>query len=457
MKKNRKSYYTNKASLTALGKKISKMEILSKLEKGVKIHQKAIKYKPSEKLMDTLIGILSGCKGIVEINKKVRTDKALQCAFGREGCAEQSVVSRTLNASTEANIIEMEQVLKEIYRSHSRANNHSYKKTLQLIDVDMTGMPCGKKAAFATKGYFAKKRNRRGRQLGRVIATLHKEIITDQVYDGKTQLPQAFQPLIEKTEEILELDKSKRKCTLIRADGHGGSVDDVNWALSRGYHLHTKEYSGKKAKNLAESVKKWYEDFKIPGRQIGLVATEAKEYNRELKRIAVRTKKKNGQWKIGVIISTVSIEQILAFLNLPIDTAKDPIKSLIAYVHFYDLRGGGVETQIREDKQGLGILNRNKKRFEAQQMLTCLNVLAHNIIVWMHQWLSPHFQKIKKYGILRMVRDVFAIRGKIILNKDIHHIESVKLNYLDPLAKGLCKALKVLLLSSEIEVKLGNI
>ena len=41
--------------------------------------------------------------------------------------------------------------------------------------------PCGEKAAFATKGYFAKQRNRRGRQLGRVLASHYAEIVVDRL------------------------------------------------------------------------------------------------------------------------------------------------------------------------------------------------------------------------------------------------------------------------------------
>jgi hypothetical protein len=51
----------------------------------------------------------------------------------------------------------------------------------QVLDVDMTGQPCGPKAAFATKGYFAGKRNRRGRQVGRVLASQYAEIVGEQI------------------------------------------------------------------------------------------------------------------------------------------------------------------------------------------------------------------------------------------------------------------------------------
>ncbi len=37
-----------------------------------------------------------------------------------------------------------------IYRQHSQGYRHDYQASLHLLDVDMSGMPCGKKAAFAS-------------------------------------------------------------------------------------------------------------------------------------------------------------------------------------------------------------------------------------------------------------------------------------------------------------------
>jgi len=54
-----------------------------------------------------------------------------------------------------------------IYRQLSQGYQHDYAANWQLPDVDMSGRPCGPQAAFATKGYFANQRNRRGRQVGR--------------------------------------------------------------------------------------------------------------------------------------------------------------------------------------------------------------------------------------------------------------------------------------------------
>jgi hypothetical protein len=449
-------HYTPRAPLAALGMKFSQLGIFRPIAERVKIAQKVVKYTPVEKLVDALMTILAGAHGLVEANKRVRPDRALQRAFGRDGCAEQSVISETLNGCTPENVEQMQQAMKEIYRQHSAGYRHDYEQSLQLLDTDMTGQPCGRKAAFATKGYFAKQRNRRGRQLGRVLATRYEEIVIDRIYDGKTQLPRAFQGLVLAAEDVLDLDEEKRKRTILRMDGHGGSQGDVNWALERGYHIHTKEYSTDRARKLAETVVRWYDDPKIPGRQVGWVTTEPGEYVRPVKRIAVRTRKKNGQWGIGVLISTVPVGEIGLLARIPARQWQDALAILLAYVYFYDLRGGGVETAIKEDKQGLGITKRNQKRFAAQQMMAQLNAWAHNLIVWSRRWLAQTWDKVENLGILRMVRDLFHLSGLVHFRSD-GRIERITLNQADPLAPGLCAGLSPLLVPLHVAVSLGEI
>ena len=163
--------FSSCASLGALGIKLRDLKLFEPIEQGVQIAQKTIKDRPTDKLYDALISLLAGAHGLVEINTRLRADAALQRAFGRSRCAEQSVVQDTLNACTPGNVEQMEHALDTIYRQHSLGYQHDYEADFQLLDVDMSGLPCGPKAAFATKGYFAKQRNRRGRQLGRVLAT----------------------------------------------------------------------------------------------------------------------------------------------------------------------------------------------------------------------------------------------------------------------------------------------
>lgn len=187
---------------------------------------------------------------MVEVNKLLKADPGLQRAFGRTGCAEQSVVQDTLDACTAENVSQMHQAVATIFRRHSQTYRHDYQLNLQILDADMTGRPCGRKAKFASKGYFAKQRNRRGRQAGYVIGTWYEEIVVERIFGGKTQLNKALRPLLEASEQVLELDERKRQRTIVRVDSGGGSVEDINWVLERGYQVHGKDYSGARARTL---------------------------------------------------------------------------------------------------------------------------------------------------------------------------------------------------------------
>jgi hypothetical protein len=449
-------HFTARAALVVVGQKMRLLGIFKPIRERVKIRQKVIHHTPIQKLLDGLISILAGGHGLVEVNKRVRSDRALQRAFGRDGCAEQSVISDTLSAASTENVHQMQDAMTEIYQQHSTGYRHDYEQQFQLLDVDMTGQPCGKKASFATKGYFPEQRSRRGRQLGRVLASWYQEIVVDRLYSGKTQLALAFQELVLAAEGVLDLDEDKRQRTILRADGNGGSEADVNWALSRGYHLHTKVYSWDQARKLAETVEVWHDDPKVPGRQFGWVTEETTKYVRPLKRIAVRTQKKNGQWGIGVILSSLPAEITVSLARLPAHSLQDPSAVLRAYVYFYDLRGGGVETEFKEDKQGLGITKRNKKSFEAQQMLVQLNALAHNLIIWSRRWLAKTSNWIGQLGILRMVRDFFHVNGLIHFDAD-GNIQRITLNQADPFASSICAGLRLLLDPQQTDVNLGQI
>jgi len=132
--------------------------------------------------------------------------------------------------------------------------------------------------------------------------------------------------------------------------------------------------------------------------------------------IAARSRKKNGQWSYAVLICTLSPQEILALMGQPAELAEDRGRVLLAYVHCYDDRGGGVETQVKGDRQGLGLTKRNKK-FTAQQVLMLLGSLAHNVTIWARHWLAQTSHKLRELGILRMVRDAFQIRGHIALDQ----------------------------------------
>jgi len=446
---------TPHASLVALGLKVQHLDLFRPIREQVHIRQKTVRYTPTDKLYDAWIAILAGAHGLVEVNTGLRSDAALQAAFGRTACAEQSVIQQTLDACDATTVEEMEHALTTIYQQHSQGFRHDYTQHWQIVDVDMTGLPCGPKAAFATKRYFAKQRNRRGRQLGRVLATRYHEVVVEQLVPGTEQLATALAPLVDAAEQVLALDATRRARTLVRVDAGGGSVGDINRLLERGYAVLAKEYSGTRARKLATTVRDWIDDPRVPGRQVGWVPGPAPEYVREVVRVAVRCQKKNGQWGIGVLIAPADPSVILELTAAAPRAGTPVVDRLLRYVYAYDARGGGIETANKDDKQGLGIGKRNKKRFAAQQVVGQLGRLAHNVVVWARQWLAVDAPTVRTLGVKRLVRDVLAVNG--LVERDASgHICRIVLNQAHCYPHRLRGALQALVGSEHVVVSLGE-
>ena len=290
-----------------------------------------------------------------------------------------------------------------------------------------------------------------------MLATGYNEIIVERVYEGKVQLTKALQPLIQATAKTLEIDGApeKRARTLVRADSGGGSQDDVNWLLNQGYLVLTKDYSTVRARKFAESVVHWIDDPRNPDRQVGVVTTPASEYDHPLVRIAVRCRKNNNQWGYGLLLTNLMPGDIAVLTGVEPAVLEDPAALWLAYVYCYDQRGGAVETSFKQDNQALKIKKRNKKRFTAQQMLTQLEVLAHNVLVWAQQWLSTEKPQLKQIGFVRLLRDVFTTTGELCFNP-LGRLVEIRLNAADTLVRPWIQSLSDLLSSEHVAVNLGQ-
>jgi len=409
---NKYTTFSPRCSLVAVGVLMRRLGIWPVVEKWVHIRQKSVKHTPLEKLLDAFINILAGGQGLCEVNTRVRPDRALQRAFGRARCADQSQVSRTLNCCVEENVIEMRQVNKETYQTHGKGYHHDYDQQWQVLDIDTSGMPAGKQGEQVTKGYFPGKRGRRGRQIGRVWATLHEEIIVDRLYSGKIQLEKSFQQLVEMAEDVLDLVPAKRERTILRFDAGGGTDKQINWALGRGYEILTKAKNWQRVRKLTQSIEQWYDDPKVADRQFSWVP-EPHGYVRATRQLAVRRKDKKGAWRVRVLVTSLDNTTLLWLARQPFRKELGPIDIMCALIYAYDLRGGGVETSLKDSKQGLGITKRNKRNFHAQEMLVLLAQMASNLITWTRNEMAYHVSNWQAFGSLRMVRDLFQIPGKV--------------------------------------------
>jgi hypothetical protein len=421
----------------------------------VQIGQKTVKHTPTDKLYDAFMSLLAGAHGLVEINTRLRADPALQAAFGRKACAEQSVVQETLSACTAEHVTQGQHALDVIYQQHSQGFQHHYEAGFHLLDVDMSGMPCGPKAAFATTGYEASQYHRRGRQVGRRLSTLYEEVVVDRLFAGNVQLIKALQPLVEAAETTLELDAAKRARTMIRVDAGAGTLDDINWRLSRGYEVMAKEYSGQRVLRLAKTVTQWVQDPEWSERSFGWVSEPPTGYIRPGKPHcrALSPTRRHLRWT-RVLICSLSAQQVLAVLGRPSAQAADPVAVLAASVT--DLAINVVAASkppSRVTSRDWASPNARRSAVLAQHMLVLLGSLAHNVVVWARRWLTS--PQIQRCGILRMVRDVFHVSGLLRFDA-CGSVVAIVLNQEACLARSFLRPLQALLAPLHIVVSLGE-
>ena len=445
--------FSPRASLIALGNYLQNTVIWQIIEQEVDINQKVLKHTPTDKLKDAWLSMLAGAQSLVELNTLVRPDKALQQAFGRESCADQSTVSETLNSCDETNVKQMRTATKRIYQRYGKGFKHHYGKQMQILDVDMSGLVCGEQAEGADKGYFPNQKGKRGRQLGRVVASRYDEVVVDRLYAGKRQLNKSLTELILATEDVLELDETRRSQTLVRVDSGGGKADHINWVLKREYSILVKSVNWRYAHQQAAQVEQWVQDPRRPDRELAW-CPEPLEFEQDTQQFLIRKHTSKGKTKISLVIAKLPDDLLAEQTELPVTSAQE---RLIALAYLYDQRGGGVETQFKNSKQGLGLHRRNKKSFAAQEMLVLLAQLAHNLMIWMRNALAvaahPRF---RKYGVLRLVRDVCQIAGQIVFDEH-GNICEIRLNHHHPLARYLVCLRRTLQRQSDSTLNLGEI
>jgi hypothetical protein len=438
---------------------MKRRRIWSPVERLVTIKQKTVHYRPIDKLRAVFLLILSGAHGLVQANTVLGQDQALAQVAGFAAWPDQSTLSATVSAATKETVQAMRSSLVSIYQIHGLARQLCVDK-LSTLDVDLTGLICGNQAEGATKGYFSEQPGRRGRQVGRIVAPATGEILMQDVYAGNKQLSDAFQPLVEATETVLRLTTpERRKRILLRTDGGGGTEEEINWALGRDYHLLTKLKNYQRTQKLAATAVTWYDDGTVPGRSLGLVQ-EPSTFLKSTLQVAVRsTRERRGvqETTTRVLVTDLSKREIMQQTGQRCQGEPSVEQVVLAVAHLYDERGGGVETANREDKQGLGLSQRNKESMVGQQMLVLLAELAHNVVIWARTEMAQVSPQAAHYGLQRFVRDLLQITGYVSNSRGKKGQRlKLRLSAHNPLSEKMLPAFQALA-GSHLSVYLGEI
>jgi hypothetical protein len=222
-----------------------------------------------------------------------------------------------------------------------------------------------------------------------VSGVKYRETVWSEVFSGQRHTSNCLHPAVLGAENALELDAKQRQRTIWRIDGGGGSDDHIRWLLSRGYQVMVKGASNRRAEALSRQVTRWdaYRDV-----WLGQVDTPV-DFGRPVQVIVKRRLTKDGFCH-----------------SYYVSTLKMPSKGTL--MAKYDDRGGAEVEQFRNDKNGLHLAARRKRRFPAQKALILLTDLAHNLLADFYHTVLTGTQ-FEGFGPKRTVRDLLAIPGKL--------------------------------------------
>jgi len=147
---------TQYAPLAILMAHYQQKQILEPLA-TVQIKMKTREFSTQDKLEQVLVTILSGCGTFLDVNSRLKHEMALAQACGWPRFADQSNLSRSLDALTQMNIEQLRRAIKNIWYPNSQIQQHDWRGFL-WFDFDLSGLTCGKLAQKSQKGYFSGKK-----------------------------------------------------------------------------------------------------------------------------------------------------------------------------------------------------------------------------------------------------------------------------------------------------------
>src|ERR687886_143631 len=419
------------ASLCALGSYLRQIGFFTPLEQHVHLRQKTVTYTPIQKLEMIFVALLAGAKAIAHTGTTLRVDPALQRACGLPGCADQSVLAETLNAATDHDVTALRTAVEELFQQHSPACRHEFTEELLVLDIDRSPLPTSRKAEGSERCSMGRCRSRTGRKLVRVRAGPYQETVWEAIRRGRTlEGLDLLKEAVLEAERVLSLagddagTRAKRARTEVRLDSSWGSTAAINWLLLRGYQVTTKFKSSGRVQKVVRPIQAWQPTAR-PGREVAAVP-EPVRLAKPTVQYAVRTPSK--VQAVGHHYAVLVTSRV----ELPMQAAVDR-----------DDGRAAMEAEIKGDKHGLGLGVLRKRKLAAQELLGLLGQLAHNVLIWARTWLAEGAPRGACLGIVRLVRDVWAIPGRVTLVGT--QVQRIHLCALHPRARDVCAGLRRLI------------
>lgn len=295
---------TSRASLCALGEYLRRQCFFAPLREQRQIPQKTVIYRPTDKLLDGVLGILCGAKTISQSHVTIRVDPAVQRAFGRTGCADQATIARTLQACTAETVAPFDGVSWYYLQRYGLTPRHRFDEKRWWVDVDVTPMPMGAQAEGSERTWMGRNRSKTGRKTLRCTASEDREILQETLLRGKASAVPALKTALGALETRLGWPRERRQRLVLRWDGGFGTTEGLNWLLSRGYQVVAKISHSGRVRKLRQAIGPW-QPTSSPGREIAPVLRPHR-CCRATRQWVIRTPKEKGGYQYAVLVTTLT-------------------------------------------------------------------------------------------------------------------------------------------------------
>ncbi|MCS7017350.1 MAG: transposase [Gemmatales bacterium] len=416
------------APLAVLGHCITRTELLKPVWANLSVHMRQHDHSVQDKLQDVLVAIMAGCRSLGQVNTRLRPERALAQAWQRPQFAEQSNLSRTLDALGGEQIEQLRAGHLALLRQHSQLRHHNWEQHW-ILDIDTTSLVTSKRAEGSRKGWVSGQRNQYCRHVIRFMVAGYHENLLSLTYPGDRHGYEYVKPALQQL--LHHWNWSREQChqIILRSDAEQGTDQNVRYILWLGFQVLMKAYSGRRTqawvKRVAEEA--WVADPADRGRWVAPAPVKLR-MGRRLDAHLLRWLDGTGKPAFATLLTTL------------------PYPAFTQWA-LYDGRGAA-EVEIRADKSGLNLAHRRKHSLDAQEAWIILTDVAHNLLAWLHPWMLAD-SAFASFGPQRLVFDLLNIPGQLFFEDG--RLIKVALWQTHPYAAGMAECLQKLLKTFDLD------
>jgi len=329
--------------------------------KHFSLPMKEVSYSTIDKIATLFSSIVVGCSHIKDINHKLTPYSSAASLFGMERFPDQSGINRFLNKMGPEEISEFclifEELLKKVvlFRNQEKVD----------LNVDATGLVVyGNKYQFARKGYFPKKRGKKGYQLSLGTTNSEYSQILSLILDsGNISLAARLWDTIYEAAEALG---SLERIGTVRADAIYGIGPDIDLLLKHNLSFLVKGNSCFTAKRILREKNPCYDDW----RKVDETTWAFDANYVPIRRCSypVRT----------ILTKAVDAKGKIEYRHIYTSFSPKEMGEVEVAISFR--KRTDIESIIRDDKYGLHIDNLRTKNFYGIWVYLFIACATHNLI-----------------------------------------------------------------------------